>query len=164
MQFFFFFRFMRAFISRSFLLLFFPPFVPVPGLSVPVKRTQGDSKHIAEDYGRKSSGSSAKVPPSPLSTADRKKTPTPSTVSSPFLPVSSSGVGSYSVTVFDADFFLSVPYRTASFQLVRVVGEALQVLRDLLWAYRMARTGTYLSPHTHTVVKKGTHHINLNHP
>ncbi|KAM9450728.1 serine/threonine-protein kinase MARK2 isoform 6-T6 [Clarias gariepinus] len=48
-------------------------------LSVPVKRTQGDSKHIAEDYGRKSSGSSAKVPPSPLSTADRKKTPTPST-------------------------------------------------------------------------------------
>ncbi|TSL04309.1 Serine/threonine-protein kinase MARK2 [Bagarius yarrelli] len=48
-------------------------------LSVSVKRTQGDSKHIAEEYGRKSSGSSAKVPPSPLTTADRKKTPTPST-------------------------------------------------------------------------------------
>ncbi|KAB5548781.1 hypothetical protein PHYPO_G00059550 [Pangasianodon hypophthalmus] len=48
-------------------------------LSVSVKRSQGDSKHIAEDYGRKSSGSSAKVPPSPLTTADRKKTPTPST-------------------------------------------------------------------------------------
>ncbi|XP_060747092.1 serine/threonine-protein kinase MARK2 isoform X13 [Tachysurus vachellii] len=48
-------------------------------LSVSVKRTQGDSKHIAEDYGRKSSGSSAKVPPSPLTTTDRKKTPTPST-------------------------------------------------------------------------------------
>ncbi|XP_058271884.1 serine/threonine-protein kinase MARK2 isoform X11 [Hemibagrus wyckioides] len=48
-------------------------------LSVSVKRTQGDSKHIAEEYGRKSSGSSAKVPPSPLTTTDRKKTPTPST-------------------------------------------------------------------------------------
>ncbi|XP_017347783.2 serine/threonine-protein kinase MARK2 isoform X14 [Ictalurus punctatus] len=48
-------------------------------LSVSVKRSQGDSKHIAEDYGRKSSGSSAKVPASPLTTADRKKTPTPST-------------------------------------------------------------------------------------
>uniref|UniRef100_A0A3B1JMJ7 MAP/microtubule affinity-regulating kinase 3 n=1 Tax=Astyanax mexicanus TaxID=7994 RepID=A0A3B1JMJ7_ASTMX len=43
------------------------------------KRSQGDSKHAAEEYGRKSSGSSAKVPPSPLTTGDRKKTPTPST-------------------------------------------------------------------------------------
>ncbi|KAI4899240.1 hypothetical protein NFI96_023172, partial [Prochilodus magdalenae] len=43
------------------------------------KRSQGDSKHVAEEYGRKSSGSSAKVPPSPLGTGDRKKTPTPST-------------------------------------------------------------------------------------
>ncbi|XP_072517702.1 serine/threonine-protein kinase MARK2 isoform X4 [Salminus brasiliensis] len=47
--------------------------------SAPSKRSQGDSKHAAEDYGRKSSGSSAKVPPSPLATGDRKKTPTPST-------------------------------------------------------------------------------------
>uniref|UniRef100_A0A8B9KLJ7 non-specific serine/threonine protein kinase n=1 Tax=Astyanax mexicanus TaxID=7994 RepID=A0A8B9KLJ7_ASTMX len=36
-------------------------------------------EHAAEEYGRKSSGSSAKVPPSPLTTGDRKKTPTPST-------------------------------------------------------------------------------------
>ncbi|KAL6470173.1 hypothetical protein MHYP_G00212920 [Metynnis hypsauchen] len=43
------------------------------------KHSQGDSKHGAEEYGRKSSGSSAKVPPSPLATVDRKKTPTPST-------------------------------------------------------------------------------------
>ncbi|KAJ8401718.1 hypothetical protein AAFF_G00376890 [Aldrovandia affinis] len=44
------------------------------------KRSQGESKHTAEDSGRKGSGGSAKVPPSPLSTADRKKgTPTPST-------------------------------------------------------------------------------------
>ncbi|XP_035266346.1 serine/threonine-protein kinase MARK2 isoform X11 [Anguilla anguilla] len=44
------------------------------------KRSQGDSKHTAEDSGRKGSGSSAKVPPSPLSSVDRKKTtPTPST-------------------------------------------------------------------------------------
>ncbi|KAF7697231.1 hypothetical protein HF521_005649 [Silurus meridionalis] len=48
-------------------------------LSVTVKHSQGDGKHIGEDYGRKSSGSSAKVPPSPLTPADRKKTPTPST-------------------------------------------------------------------------------------
>uniref|UniRef100_A0A8B9KNR7 non-specific serine/threonine protein kinase n=1 Tax=Astyanax mexicanus TaxID=7994 RepID=A0A8B9KNR7_ASTMX len=38
-----------------------------------------NSEHAAEEYGRKSSGSSAKVPPSPLTTGDRKKTPTPST-------------------------------------------------------------------------------------
>ncbi|XP_061091853.1 serine/threonine-protein kinase MARK2 isoform X2 [Conger conger] len=44
------------------------------------KRSQGDSKHTAEDSGRKGSGSSAKVPPSPLASVDRKKTtPTPST-------------------------------------------------------------------------------------
>ncbi|KAJ8367303.1 hypothetical protein AAFF_G00321130 [Aldrovandia affinis] len=44
------------------------------------KRSQGDSKHTAEDSGRKGSGSSAKVPPSPLASIDRKKsTPTPST-------------------------------------------------------------------------------------
>ncbi|XP_076836282.1 serine/threonine-protein kinase MARK2 isoform X4 [Brachyhypopomus gauderio] len=43
------------------------------------KRSQGDSKHIGDDYGRKSSSSSAKVPPSPMAPADRKKTPTPST-------------------------------------------------------------------------------------
>ncbi|XP_046723339.1 serine/threonine-protein kinase MARK2 isoform X4 [Silurus meridionalis] len=53
--------------------------VSPPGLSVTVKHSQGDGKHIGEDYGRKSSGSSAKVPPSPLTPADRKKTPTPST-------------------------------------------------------------------------------------
>uniref|UniRef100_A0A674BNC3 non-specific serine/threonine protein kinase n=1 Tax=Salmo trutta TaxID=8032 RepID=A0A674BNC3_SALTR len=46
------------------------------------KRSQGDNKHTAEDYGRKGSGtgSSTKVPPSPLASADRKRsTPTPST-------------------------------------------------------------------------------------
>uniref|UniRef100_A0A8C7UBI7 non-specific serine/threonine protein kinase n=1 Tax=Oncorhynchus mykiss TaxID=8022 RepID=A0A8C7UBI7_ONCMY len=46
------------------------------------KRSQGDNKQTAEDYGRKGSGtgSSTKVPPSPLATADRKRsTPTPST-------------------------------------------------------------------------------------
>uniref|UniRef100_A0A8C7KGJ8 MAP/microtubule affinity-regulating kinase 3 n=1 Tax=Oncorhynchus kisutch TaxID=8019 RepID=A0A8C7KGJ8_ONCKI len=46
------------------------------------KRSQGDNKHTAEDYGRKGSGtgSSTKVPPSPLAAADRKRsTPTPST-------------------------------------------------------------------------------------
>lgn len=93
-------------ISCLHLYMFFLSFflsVPAPGLSVSVKRSQGDSKHIAEDYGRKSSGSSAKVPASPLTTADRKKTPTPSTVSSRFLPVNSSGVGSSNVTLIDAD-------------------------------------------------------------
>lgn len=77
--------------------------VPAPGLSVSVKRSQGDSAHIPEDYGRKSSGSSAKVPPSPLTTTDRKKTPTPSTVSSHFLPVNAGGVGDDDVIVFDAN-------------------------------------------------------------
>uniref|UniRef100_A0A8C2HX34 non-specific serine/threonine protein kinase n=1 Tax=Cyprinus carpio TaxID=7962 RepID=A0A8C2HX34_CYPCA len=43
--------------------------------SVSTKRPQGDSKHIA------GSGSSSKVPPSPLISGDHKKTPTPSTVS-----------------------------------------------------------------------------------
>ncbi|XP_028838050.1 serine/threonine-protein kinase MARK2 isoform X3 [Denticeps clupeoides] len=44
------------------------------------KCPQGDNKHIAEDYGRKGSGSSAKVPASPLPTGERRKTtPTPST-------------------------------------------------------------------------------------
>ncbi|XP_016109188.1 serine/threonine-protein kinase MARK2-like isoform X3 [Sinocyclocheilus grahami] len=41
--------------------------------SVSTKRPQGDSKHIA------GSGSSSKVPPSPLISGDHKKTPTPST-------------------------------------------------------------------------------------
>ncbi|XP_026051774.1 serine/threonine-protein kinase MARK2 isoform X2 [Carassius auratus] len=41
--------------------------------SVSTKRPQGDSKHIT------GSGSSSKVPPSPLISADQKKTPTPST-------------------------------------------------------------------------------------
>ncbi|XP_035289315.1 serine/threonine-protein kinase MARK2-like isoform X19 [Anguilla anguilla] len=41
------------------------------------KRSQVDSKHSAEDSGRKGSGGSAKVPPSPLN-ADRKKSTTPS--------------------------------------------------------------------------------------
>uniref|UniRef100_A0A671SBS6 non-specific serine/threonine protein kinase n=1 Tax=Sinocyclocheilus anshuiensis TaxID=1608454 RepID=A0A671SBS6_9TELE len=41
--------------------------------SVSTKRTQGDSKHIG------GSGSSSKVPPSPLISGDHKKTPTPST-------------------------------------------------------------------------------------
>lgn len=48
------------------------------------KRSQGDNKHTAEDYGRKGSGTGSftKVPPSPLASADRKRsTPTPSTVS-----------------------------------------------------------------------------------
>uniref|UniRef100_A0A4W4DY02 non-specific serine/threonine protein kinase n=1 Tax=Electrophorus electricus TaxID=8005 RepID=A0A4W4DY02_ELEEL len=49
------------------------------GSSASSKRSQGDSKHMGEDYGRKSSGSSAKVPPSPMAPGDRKKTPTPST-------------------------------------------------------------------------------------
>uniref|UniRef100_W5M0Y8 Microtubule affinity regulating kinase 2 n=1 Tax=Lepisosteus oculatus TaxID=7918 RepID=W5M0Y8_LEPOC len=47
------------------------------------KRSQSgasDTKHHSEDTGRKGSGSSAKVPASPLTPADRKKgTPTPST-------------------------------------------------------------------------------------
>uniref|UniRef100_A0A671Q1J9 non-specific serine/threonine protein kinase n=1 Tax=Sinocyclocheilus anshuiensis TaxID=1608454 RepID=A0A671Q1J9_9TELE len=43
------------------------------GSSVSTKRPQGDSKHIA------GSGSSSKVPPSPLISGDHKKTPTPST-------------------------------------------------------------------------------------
>ncbi|KAG7484916.1 hypothetical protein MATL_G00054860 [Megalops atlanticus] len=37
------------------------------------KRSQGDSKHTPEDPGRKGSGSSAKVPPSPLVPGDHKK-------------------------------------------------------------------------------------------
>ncbi|XP_061104931.1 serine/threonine-protein kinase MARK2-like isoform X3 [Conger conger] len=41
------------------------------------KRSQ-DSKHSAEDSGRKGSGSSAKVPPSPLNADRKKSTPTPS--------------------------------------------------------------------------------------
>ncbi|XP_073680914.1 serine/threonine-protein kinase MARK2 isoform X8 [Garra rufa] len=41
--------------------------------SVSTKRPQGDTKHIA------GSGSSSKVPPSPLISGDHKKTPTPST-------------------------------------------------------------------------------------
>uniref|UniRef100_A0A673IJM8 non-specific serine/threonine protein kinase n=1 Tax=Sinocyclocheilus rhinocerous TaxID=307959 RepID=A0A673IJM8_9TELE len=43
------------------------------GSSVSTKRPQGDSKHIG------GSGSSSKVPPSPLISGDHKKTPTPST-------------------------------------------------------------------------------------
>ncbi|XP_073792071.1 serine/threonine-protein kinase MARK2 isoform X43 [Danio rerio] len=50
--------------------------------SVSSKRPQGDSKHIG------SSGSSSKVPPSPLISGDHKKTPTPSTNS-----ILSSGTG-----------------------------------------------------------------------
>ncbi|XP_048853940.1 serine/threonine-protein kinase MARK2-like isoform X11 [Brienomyrus brachyistius] len=42
------------------------------------KRSQGDNKYAAEDSGRKSSSSSAKVPPSPLPSG-KKSTPTPST-------------------------------------------------------------------------------------
>ncbi|XP_072562993.1 serine/threonine-protein kinase MARK2 isoform X11 [Paramormyrops kingsleyae] len=42
------------------------------------KRSQGGDKHAAEDSGRKSSSSSAKVPPSPLPSG-KKSTPTPST-------------------------------------------------------------------------------------
>lgn len=87
-----------------------PSSLPAPGLSVSVKRSQGDSKHIAEDYGRKISGSSAKVPPSPLTTADRKKTPTPSTVSSAFHPGNRVCVGSSDISVFDAN--CSFLYRT----------------------------------------------------
>ncbi|XP_062868325.1 serine/threonine-protein kinase MARK2 isoform X3 [Trichomycterus rosablanca] len=48
-------------------------------LSASTKRSQGDSKHTGEEFSRKSSSSSAKVPPSPLATGDRKKTSTPST-------------------------------------------------------------------------------------
>ncbi|KAL0994109.1 hypothetical protein UPYG_G00117860 [Umbra pygmaea] len=50
--------------------------------SAVLKRPQGDNKHTAEDYGRKGSGtgSSIKVPSSPLAPGDRKRsTPTPST-------------------------------------------------------------------------------------
>ncbi|XP_019903914.2 serine/threonine-protein kinase MARK2 isoform X9 [Esox lucius] len=46
------------------------------------KRPQGDNKHTADDFGRKGSGtgSSIKVPSSPLAPGDRKRsTPTPST-------------------------------------------------------------------------------------
>ncbi|XP_066575141.1 serine/threonine-protein kinase MARK2 isoform X3 [Amia ocellicauda] len=44
------------------------------------KRGGSDGKHHSEEGGRKGSGSSAKVPASPLTPADRKKgTPTPST-------------------------------------------------------------------------------------
>ncbi|KAJ8266109.1 hypothetical protein GJAV_G00125960 [Gymnothorax javanicus] len=42
------------------------------------KRSQVDSKHSAEDSGRKGSGSSTKVPPSPLITDRKKSTPSPS--------------------------------------------------------------------------------------
>ncbi|XP_064207604.1 serine/threonine-protein kinase MARK2-like isoform X15 [Anguilla rostrata] len=42
------------------------------------KRSQVDSKHSAEDSGRKGSGGSAKVPPSPLNADRKKSTPTPS--------------------------------------------------------------------------------------
>ncbi|XP_062341835.1 serine/threonine-protein kinase MARK2 isoform X2 [Osmerus eperlanus] len=44
------------------------------------KRAQGDSKNTVEDYARKGSSASTKVPASPLSSVDRKRgTPTPST-------------------------------------------------------------------------------------
>ncbi|KAL2079705.1 hypothetical protein ACEWY4_025449 [Coilia grayii] len=42
------------------------------------KRAQGDSKHTTEDTGRKGSSSSAKVPPSPMTSSDHKKSSTPS--------------------------------------------------------------------------------------
>ncbi|XP_030635329.1 serine/threonine-protein kinase MARK2 isoform X3 [Chanos chanos] len=43
------------------------------------QRPQGDNKQATEDAGRKGSSSSAKVPPSPIVTGDRKKSSTPST-------------------------------------------------------------------------------------
>ncbi|XP_076145186.1 serine/threonine-protein kinase MARK2 isoform X5 [Alosa pseudoharengus] len=42
------------------------------------KRAQGDNKHTTEDTGRKGSSSSAKVPPSPVTPSDHKKSSTPS--------------------------------------------------------------------------------------
>ncbi|XP_062372174.1 serine/threonine-protein kinase MARK2 isoform X2 [Sardina pilchardus] len=42
------------------------------------KRAQGDNKHTTEDTGRKGSSSSAKVPPSPVTSSDHKKSSTPS--------------------------------------------------------------------------------------
>uniref|UniRef100_A0A8C9VHZ4 non-specific serine/threonine protein kinase n=1 Tax=Scleropages formosus TaxID=113540 RepID=A0A8C9VHZ4_SCLFO len=50
------------------------------GCSSYSKRSQGDSKHTVEESARKGSGSSTKVPPSPLTLGDHTKgTPTPST-------------------------------------------------------------------------------------
>ncbi|XP_066536727.1 serine/threonine-protein kinase MARK2 isoform X6 [Hoplias malabaricus] len=43
------------------------------------KRPQGENKHTTEDSGRKGSSSSTKVPPSPITPGDRKKSSTPST-------------------------------------------------------------------------------------
>ncbi|XP_059384600.1 serine/threonine-protein kinase MARK2 isoform X8 [Carassius carassius] len=43
------------------------------------KRPQGENKHRVEDSGRKGSGSSTKVPPSPVISSERKKSSTPST-------------------------------------------------------------------------------------
>ncbi|XP_058251645.1 serine/threonine-protein kinase MARK2 isoform X8 [Hemibagrus wyckioides] len=43
------------------------------------KRPPGDNKYTAEDSGRKGSGSSTKVPPSPIVPGDNKKSSTPST-------------------------------------------------------------------------------------
>ncbi|KAK1797082.1 hypothetical protein P4O66_008477 [Electrophorus voltai] len=42
-------------------------------------KPQGDNKHSADDSGRKGSSSSARVPPSPITPGDSKKTSTPST-------------------------------------------------------------------------------------
>ncbi|XP_031428111.1 serine/threonine-protein kinase MARK2 isoform X8 [Clupea harengus] len=47
------------------------------GSSSSPKHPQGDGKHITEDYGRKT-GSSTKVPASPLAMSERRRTPTPS--------------------------------------------------------------------------------------
>uniref|UniRef100_A0A671S2N7 non-specific serine/threonine protein kinase n=1 Tax=Sinocyclocheilus anshuiensis TaxID=1608454 RepID=A0A671S2N7_9TELE len=43
------------------------------------KRPQGENKHRVEDSGRKGSSSSTKVPPSPVTSSERKKSSTPST-------------------------------------------------------------------------------------
>ncbi|XP_063059225.1 serine/threonine-protein kinase MARK2 isoform X2 [Engraulis encrasicolus] len=49
------------------------------GSSSSPRHIQGDGKHnSSEDHGRKTSSGSSKVPPSPLTTAERRKTPTPS--------------------------------------------------------------------------------------
>lgn len=107
------------------------------GSSVSTKRPQGDSKHIA------GSGSSSKVPPSPLISGDHKKTPTPSTVSTkPPEDLMTDTQHGCDLTSLISLCALHVPYRTASCPQVPAAAGPLQSLRELLWEYRTARTGT----------------------
>lgn len=107
------------------------------GSSVSTKRPQGDSKHIA------GSGSSSKVPPSPLISGDHKKTPTPSTVSTePPEELMTDTQHICDLTSLISLCALHVPYRTASCPQAPAAAGTLQSLREPLWEYRTARTGT----------------------